>query len=174
MTFFTSYGTPAHIFRFQFLGQPFLGESQGLDMLQLPLDLFLDWTYYDLPPESTHTQSLGIMRQAFIKASQIYIGRATHNEDQWQHLDELKQLVSRIHPDEQGSHALVWVCFIGAADSTTPEHRQFFSSRMEAVFRKTGFQNVAAAIQSLPAIWSQKDSGRWTSRLIRTLPALIM
>lgn len=90
------------------------------------------------------------------------------------HLEALKQLVSCIHPDEQGSHALVWVCFIGAADSTTPDHRQFFTSRMERVFRKTGFQNVAAAIQSLPAIWSQKDSGRWTSSLIRTIPALIM
>ncbi|KAL4767853.1 hypothetical protein BDW60DRAFT_143652 [Aspergillus nidulans var. acristatus] len=159
---------------FQFLGQPFLGENQGLDMLRRPLNLFLDWTYYDLPPESTYTQSLGFIRESFIKASQIYIGRATNNEDQWMHLEALKQLVSCIHPDEQGSHALVWVCFIGAADSTTPDHRRFFTSRMEGVFRKTGFQNIAAAIQSLPAIWSQKDSGRWTSSLIRTLPALIM
>ncbi|KAL4912932.1 hypothetical protein BDW62DRAFT_215936 [Aspergillus aurantiobrunneus] len=159
---------------FQFLGQPFLGENQGLDMLRLPVDLFLDWTYYDLPPESTYTRSLGFIREAFIKASQIYLGRATRNEDQWMHLEELKQLVSRVHPDQQGSHALVWVCFIGAADSTTPGHRQYFSSRMEGVFRKTRFQNIAAAIHSLPAIWSQKDCGRWTSRLVRTLPALIM
>ncbi|KAL5046727.1 hypothetical protein BDW71DRAFT_181697 [Aspergillus fruticulosus] len=159
---------------FQFLGQPFLGEDQGLDMLRLPLDPFLDWTYYDLPPDSTHTRSLRFLREAFIKASQIYVSRATHNKDQWLDLEELKQLVSRIHPDEQGSHALVWVCFIGAADSTTPDHRSFFTSRMEGVFRRTGFQNIAAAIQSLPAIWSQKDSGRWTSRLIRTLPALVM
>ncbi|KAL4756755.1 Zn(II)2Cys6 transcription factor [Aspergillus foveolatus] len=159
---------------FEFLGQPFLGENQGLDMLRRPLNVFLDWTYYDLPPESTYTQSLGFIRESFIKASQIYIGRATNNEDQWMHLEALKQLVSCIHPDEQGSHALVWVCFIGAADSTTPDHRQFFTSRMEGVFRKTGFQNVAAAIQSLPAIWSQKELGRWTSSLIRTLPALIM
>ncbi|CBF82186.1 hypothetical protein AN5279.2 [Aspergillus nidulans FGSC A4] len=159
---------------FQFLGQPFLGENQGLDMFRRPLNLFLDWTYYDLPPESTYTQSLGFIRESFIKASQIYIGRATNDEDQWMHLEALKQLVSCIHPDEQGSHALVWVCFIGAADSTTLDHRQFFTSRMESVFRKTGFQNVAAAIRSLPAIWSQKDSGRWTSSLIRTIPALIM
>ncbi|KAL4907148.1 hypothetical protein BDW74DRAFT_166668 [Aspergillus multicolor] len=164
---------------FQLLGQPFLDETQGLDILRLPHP-FLDWTYYDLPAKSAHTESLALVREAFVRASHIYIGRATatqnENADQIIQLEALKRHVSRIPPDHQVAHALVWVCFIGAADSTDPEHRRFFTSRMEGVFRRTGFQNVAAALRSLPNIWAQKDSAsaRWTSSLIRTLPALIM
>jgi hypothetical protein len=33
-------------------------------------------------------------------------------------LESMKELVSQIEPNQMGSHALVWVCFIAAADST--------------------------------------------------------
>ncbi|KAJ5308386.1 hypothetical protein N7476_009042 [Penicillium atrosanguineum] len=159
---------------FEFLGQPLLGEHQGVNVLSFPLENYLDWTYYDLPSDSEHHQVLHLSRMAFIKASQIYLGRVTSTQDQWQLLESLKQLVSQIEPDQMGSHALVWVCFIAAADSTDPEHRMFFVDRMNRIFAKTKFQNISAGVQALPAIWSQQGSSRWTKSLSRLAPTLIM
>lgn len=162
--------------RFQFLGQPLLGESTGINALRLPPDHYLDWTHYDIPAESEHNRTLHLSRQAFIKASQVYICRATTNADQWNLLESLKHLVSEIGPDVQGSHALVWVCFIGAADSTDPEHRRFFTDRMTKVFAKTRFRNISAALDSLQTIWSQHGlgRGRWTENVTRLAPTLVM
>lgn len=160
--------------RFEFLGQPLLGEAHGVQALRLPLDHYLDWTYYDLPSDSEHHKLLHLSRMAFIKASQIYLGRVTSTRDQWDLLEDLKQLVSQVDPEQMGSHALVWVCFIAAADSTDPEHRSFFVDRMNKVFKKTKFHNISAGMQSLPAIWSHQASGRWTRGLAKLAPSLIM
>lgn len=160
--------------RFEFLGQPLLGEAHGVQALRLPLDHYLDWTYYDLPSDSEYHNLLHLSRMAFIKASQIYLGRVTSTRDQWDLLEELKQLVSQIDPDQMGSHALVWVCFIASADSRDPEHRRFFVDRMNRVFKKTKFHNISAGMQCLPAIWSQQNLGRWTQNISKLAPTLIM
>ena len=160
--------------RFELLGQPLLGNLQGGDSLKLPIDHYLDWTHYNLPANSEHNDLLRLSRLAFMKAFQIYIGRQTTNGDQWELLESLTQLVSQINPDQMGSHALVWVCFIGAADSTDPVHRRFFTDRMNNIYTKTKFQNIAAGMQSLPGIWSQQGSGRWTEDLIRLAPTLVI
>ncbi|KAJ5174067.1 uncharacterized protein N7500_001998 [Penicillium coprophilum] len=159
---------------FEFLGQPLLSENQGVNVLSFPLEHYLDWTYYDLPSDSEHSHILHLSRMAFIKASGIYLGRVASDHDQWQLLESLKQLVSQIEPNQMGSHALVWVCFIAAADSTDPEHRIFFVDRMKRIFAKIKFQNISAGIQALPAIWSQQGSSRWTKNLSQLAPTLIM
>ncbi|KAE8371989.1 hypothetical protein BDV26DRAFT_111831 [Aspergillus bertholletiae] len=172
--------TPAYHFlvqqthMFQFLGQPLLNESQGMDALGFHPSRYLDWTDYELPPESRHNRILSVVRQAFIEASQIYILRATTNHNLWDRLESLKQLVSRVDPDEQGAHALVWVCFIAAADSTDPAHRHYFTERMNQVFARTKFQNIVAAVGTLPDIWARQGSERWTSNLIQLTPTLVM
>lgn len=122
--------------------------------------------------ESEDSDLILRLRLAFIKASHIYLGRTTSDEDQWQLVENLKQLVSQIDPERVGAHALVWVCFIGAADSTDPEHRIFFTGRLKQVFAKTRFNNIISAINSLPGIWRQK--GSWTRNLTLTAPTLIM
>ncbi|OQE43616.1 hypothetical protein PENCOP_c003G06867 [Penicillium coprophilum] len=159
---------------FEFLGQPLLSENQGVNVLSFPLEHYLDWTYYDLPSDSEHSHILHLSRMAFIKASGVYLGRVASDRDQWQLLESLKQLVSQIEPNQMGSHALVWVCFIAAADSTDPEHRIFFVDRMKRIFAKIKFQNISAGIQALPAIWSQQGSSRWTKNLSQLAPTLIM
>ncbi|CAI7677490.1 unnamed protein product [Penicillium manginii] len=157
---------------FEFLGQPLLGETQGINALRLPLENYLDWICYDLPSDSEDSNLLFRLRMAFIKASHIYLGRTSSDEDQWQLIENLKELVSQIDPERVGAHALVWVCFIGAADSTDPEHRKFFINRLKQVFTKTRFNNILSAINALPGIWRQK--GSWTRNLTLTAPTLIM
>lgn len=158
--------------RFEFLGQPLLGEAQGINALRLPLENYLDWIHYDVPTDPGDETLLLNLRMAFIKASHIYLGRVSSDETQWELLESLKQLVSQIDPQQVGSHALVWVCFIGAADSTDPAHQSFFTDRLQQIFSKTKFNNILSAINSLPAIWRQK--GSWTRNLILTAPTLIM
>ncbi|KAJ5716934.1 hypothetical protein N7488_002580 [Penicillium malachiteum] len=160
---------------FQYLGQPLLGEEKGVEALTLPLERYLDWTYYNLPEDSENNHLLSLSRIAFIKASQIYLGRVASDRDQFELLESLRKTVMRIDPEQSGSHALVWVCFIAAADSTDPEHRRFFMDRMCKIFEKTKFNNIAAGIQSLPTIWSLQGSGRkWTRYLTQLAPTLIM
>lgn len=145
-----------------------------MNVLSFPPEDYLDWTYYDLPADSEHNYVLHLSRMAFIKASQIYVGRVAGNQDQWELVEGLKQIVSQIEPDRMGSHALVWVCFIGAADSTDPEHRNFFVDRMNRIFAKIKFQNISAGVRALPAIWSQQSTTRWTQNLSQLAPTLIM
>lgn len=109
-----------------------------------------------------------------MKAFRIYTGRRTSNENQWELLESLKQVVCQVDPDQTGSHALVWVCFIGAADSADPAHRRFFLDRMSKIYAKTNFQNIAAGMRSLPGIWSEQGSGRWTEDLVRLAPTLVI
>ncbi|KAL4890264.1 fungal-specific transcription factor domain-containing protein [Aspergillus ambiguus] len=154
---------------FQLLGTPLLGERKGIHALQRPIEQYMDWTQYDLPPDSEHHRVLALSRLAFMNASKIYLGRTMGNNNQWESLESLKQVVSQIDPEEPGSHALVWVCFIAAADSTDPEHRAFFIDRMNKVYAKTQFRNISAAIESLPGIWSAQGSSRWTREVIPTL-----
>ncbi|CAG8202800.1 unnamed protein product [Penicillium salamii] len=160
---------------FHLLGQPLLGTSGGgASPLTLPIGHYLDWTYYDIPSHSEHHDLLQISRMAFVKAFQIYTGRKTSNDHQWELLESLKTLVCQIDPNQTGSHALVWVCFIGAADSVDPIHRRFFVDRMSQIYAKTQFQNIAAGIRSLPRIWSEQSSGRWTEDLVRLAPTLVI
>jgi hypothetical protein len=161
-------------YRFELLGQPLLGTLRGGESSELSIEHYLDWTFYDLPSDSEYNDLLCLSRLAFMKAFQIYMGRKNLNGDQWELLESLKQLISQIDPDQMGSHALVWVCFIGAADSTEPEHRRFFTDRMNNIYAKIKFQNIAAGMQSLPGIWRQQGSGRWTENLARLAPALVM
>lgn len=150
------------------------GENKGVHALGSPLEHYLDFLDYDLPSESPHNHTIRVSRAAFINASQIYLGRAASANDQWNEIESLKQLVQQIEPDQEGSHVLVWVCFIGAADSTDPEHRKFFVERMERIFLKTRFTNIMAGVKYLPAIWSQQGSTRWTQTLAEVAPSLIM
>ncbi|CAG7920640.1 unnamed protein product [Penicillium olsonii] len=158
---------------FQLLGQPLLGTSGG-SSLSFPVDHYLDWTHYDVPSHSEYFDFLRLSRLAFNKAFEIYTGRKNTNEDQWELLESLKNLVHRIDPNQTGSHALVWVCFIGAADSVDPTHRRFFVDRMSQIYAKTKFENIAAGMRSLPAIWSEQSSGKWTDDLVRLAPTLVI
>jgi hypothetical protein len=45
---------------------------------------------------------------------------------------------------------------------------------MNQIFMKIKYQDIAAGMQSLPAIWSQQVSKRWIENLTRLVPSLIM
>lgn len=136
-----------------------------------PPDHYLDFLSYELPPGSDCDVVISTTRQAFIEASKLYTRRTMTESERRDTLETLRRLVHQVDPEAAGAHALVWVCFLGAAESTDEESRRFFTDRMRHIYSKTGFRNIPAAIESLKKIWAEKHSSGWLSE---ASPVLVM
>ncbi|PYH90948.1 hypothetical protein BO71DRAFT_443549 [Aspergillus ellipticus CBS 707.79] len=156
---------------FAFLGQPLLNEGQGVEKLRTPIDPGV-WMPSGI--KQHHNQTLSLVKQVFCKGVQIYLQRVTTNQNSWETLEDLRQLLCHIDPAEPGAHGFVWSCFIAAADSTDPQHREFFSRYMEAIHAKTLFHNIPKALAVLPTIWQLQGTRKWTEVLPSLSPILIM
>ncbi|KAH7017964.1 uncharacterized protein B0I36DRAFT_394484 [Microdochium trichocladiopsis] len=90
-------------------------------------------------------------------------------------LDALQQLVDEVAlPGVDGAHALVWPCFVAAAEAVLPRHRDFFSSRLRALFACTHFHTIPLALDTLTLIWEHQGRRKWTQIIISMRPILIM
>lgn len=170
---------------FEFLSKPLLGTSEEeTDAFSTTsptptspsLDRYLDWlTYTSLPPDSAHAALISITRQAFLQAFRLNTSHDLHSPLLLVHL---QHLVQQIDPDAPVAHALVWVCFLGAAaPGADAAQRAFFTARMSAVHAKTGFGNIPAAIRSLEEIWARRDRASDERRggyLVGSSPVLVM
>jgi hypothetical protein len=127
------------------------------------------------------------IRQCFASACAIYIRRATSNEFissqvssvgndpvQQSTIQLLIERLTKILPQAPGAHALVWVCFIGAAEANDPIQRQFFVDYMHGIYARTKFENIPVAVQSLQRIWAKKGKKRWTQCLSELSRVLVM
>lgn len=77
---------------------------------------------------------------------------------------QLMQVISQIPPDAAAANALVWVYFIGAADSDTVEQHDFFIERLVESYERSGWANIAAGLLVLELIWQrprQSSSESW-------------
>lgn len=95
-------------------------------------------------------------------------------------LQYLKNLVSEIRADMPGAHTLVWVYFIGAAESKTPEDRNFFAQKLEGLYEAIGFKNIVIGLETLKKWWAgceEQGKGlkhrKWTERLAQ-VESLVM
>ncbi|OJD36357.1 c6 zinc finger domain protein [Diplodia corticola] len=158
---------------FEFLAQPLLGEAAATSMIADPLQ-YLDWLSYELPSGSEVEVAISNTREAFLEASKLYFNRMRSEEDVQESLRNLRRLLAKIPHDAPCAHALVWVCFLGAVESTDEESRIDFTDRMARVYSKTGFRNIPAAIQSLEQIWARKDSSGRVTGLPEASPVLVM
>ncbi|KAM0417354.1 hypothetical protein ACHAPT_012670 [Fusarium lateritium] len=163
---------------FQLFGFPLSDERKGLKILTGPADDYLDFmSYPDLAPESEHYFNMELMRSAIHDACGIYRRRAENSlhQDESIHLvEQMRQKVLGLDCSTKGAHALVWTYFIAAAESTLPEHRQFFSERLKALYQVTGFGSIPIALQALKTIWAMQGKRRWTEIISTDTPILIM
>lgn len=174
--------------RFKLLGLPLLGEDAGLHAIR---ESFQSWTeflsYEFLPADSHERRIMESIRQCFASACAIYIRRASSKDFisrpmsstsddpvQQSTIQLLVTRLSKIPPHAPGAHALVWVCFIGAAESNDPVQRQFFVDYMHSIYAKTKFHNIPTAVQSLERIWAKKGKKRWTECLSELTRVLVM
>jgi hypothetical protein len=123
------------------------------------------------------TRELEIYKTAIRYACDIYVSRATLNpshSDTTAQLNKLKTTCELVHPNTPGHHTLVWVYFIAAAESSTLEHRQFFTMRLQEVHSRTRFNNIPAALKILQEIWKVQSEQRWTELLPNVMSVFII
>lgn len=84
------------------------------------------------------------------------------------------QTVISLEPSVEGAHALVWTCFIAAAESVQSEHRQFFSHRLASLFECTRFGTIPKALELLDTIWRKQGKKKWTELVPLEGPMLVM
>ncbi|KXJ85722.1 fungal-specific transcription factor domain-domain-containing protein [Microdochium bolleyi] len=166
---------------FEIIARPQLSTREGIDIISRSLDSHLDWVTSEIRGcETEGSRALAITEQAFREASELYLSRATtgHQQEQQQpsghssntgpvatsapaasdSVARLRALVSSLDPAAEGAHALVWPCFVAAAESTELGDRQFFTRRLGQIYAVTKFENVQMAAASLPLIWAMQDS----------------
>lgn len=141
-----------------------------------PENYFGFMAYPDLPPDSSHQQNLSLIRSVIWDACGLYRRRAEASfyQDESSHLiEQLRVKVEKLGMNVPGAHALVWACFIAAAESTIPEHRKFFSESLLLLYKHTRFGCIPAALKALETLWARKGSRRWTD-MIEDIPVLVM
>lgn len=89
-------------------------------------------------------------------------------------LETLKETVKGLEPSVEGAHALVWTCFVAAAESVLPEHRLFFSHRLGSLYECTRFGTIPKALELLDMIWKKQGKKKWTELVTLERPILIM
>ena len=157
--------------------QPLLEEGSGALALRQRSEMSFDFisnVAIFLPELS---QELELYSAAIHSACNIYITRATLNPPHSEtvaDVDRLKALCESVQPSTPGHHTLVWVYFIAAAESSTLEHRQFFTMRLQEVYSRTRFHNIPTALVALQEVWKMQSMRRWTAVLSETMPVFII
>lgn len=164
---------------FELFGFPLSSETKGLQMLSKRPDYYLDFmsSSPSLNQDPEQYANVSVMKEAIRQACDLYRNRALHlitDEESIKSVQRLRETVLDLDPSVDGSHALVWTYFVAAAESITPEHREFFSHRLQSLYSCTHFGTIPIAVQTLEHIWANQGSQRWTQVVTRHRPILIM
>ena len=117
-----------------------------------------------LHPE--HSAGLQNIKSQIEQAHSIYLCRALGTQDPSTtvcQVEKFKQTAEAYPKGCPGEQVLIWATFIVAAESTTPEHREFFTRRFEAFHEFNGFANTLKAVELLNKIWKGDSESSWTS-----------
>ncbi|KAL3418613.1 hypothetical protein PVAG01_10329 [Phlyctema vagabunda] len=151
----------------EYFMQPYLGDGN----LQLNISTRFPNHANFIAQDSIHypeyAQKGKMLEGAFEQACDLYLQRALGilpAEETMARVQKLKETVEHIPQRSVGEHALVWVYFISAAESSTEEHRTFFRGRLLDIYSRSGFSNVLCSLKILDGIWKSTDK-RWTNIL---------
>lgn len=117
------------------------------------------------------------MKAAIEIAGEVYCHRAEGTltrEDSFILLQKLREVTLDLHDGVDGTHALVWTYFVAAAESSTSEHREYFTSRLKNTFYRTRFRSIPLGLEMLPKLWATDRRRRWTETLVIDSPVLVM
>lgn len=163
-------------FRFELFGSPLSSPQKGLDMMRRRSADYLSFMSY-CPSTPEQQVTVNIMTEVMQQACEIFENRAsktTTPESSIASVERVRQTVIDMDPEADGSHALVWPFFIAAAESTLPEHREFFAGRLKQLFSNTRFGSIPVALDTLKYIWSKSDTTSWTDIVTSERQVLIM
>lgn len=121
--------------------------------------------------------------KAYSLARDVYLHRARSSTDDLKYTEttesstiffELKHLLVGLDQTAAGAHTMVWPYFVGAAESSTAEDREFFHKRLEYICHTTGYDNVRVALDVLEQLWAHPGTERWTALLPKISSTIIM
>ncbi|KAJ4154153.1 hypothetical protein LMH87_010614 [Akanthomyces muscarius] len=161
---------------FELFGSPLSSPQKGLDMMRRRSADYLSFMSY-CPSTPEQQVTVNIMTEVMQQACEIFENRAsktTTPESSIASVERVRQTVIDMDPEADGSHALVWPFFIAAAESTLPEHREFFAGRLKQLFSNTRFGSIPVALDTLKYIWSKSDTTSWTDIVTSERQVLIM
>lgn len=132
-----------------------------------------------VPPLSKESEisTIAMMKDATRQACEIYRNRIQNTvsyDESIASVETVRQILTNIEPDAQGRHALVWACFVAAAESVLPGHREFFYSRLKDLYQCTRFGSIPIALKTLEHIWETDSSQHWIDVVTGQRPVLIM
>lgn len=156
--------------------QPLLGEGMGTSTLSA-VDKYLGFISNTAVFFPTLVPQINTLKTAIRLACKIYLTRATISPPHASTVDaleELRLLCLQIPLHQPGHHALVWAYFIAAAESSTYEHRCFFTQRLTQIHSQTKFHNIPAALATLQMLWKCHGERRWTEVLAANKPVFII
>ncbi|KAH6684975.1 hypothetical protein F5X68DRAFT_171425 [Plectosphaerella plurivora] len=163
---------------FELFGFPLSNEAKGLDVIRRNPDAYMDFMMYPtLSSASPHHANMQLMRGAIRDACDMYQRRAMTappSEDSAISVELLRRRVLPLDAHTPGAHALVWTYFVAAAESSLPEHREFFTTRLCELHNVTGFGSIPAALRALETIWAMQGVRRWTEIMSKDMPVLVM
>ncbi|OAR01206.1 hypothetical protein LLEC1_00164 [Akanthomyces lecanii] len=162
--------------RFELFGSPLSSPQKGLDMMRRRSADYLSFMSY-CPSTPEQQVTIKIMTEVMQQACEIFENRASKTmtpELSIASVERVRQTVTDMDPEADGSHALVWPFFIAAAESALPEHREFFAGRLKQLFSNTRFGSIPVALDTLEYIWSKSDTTSWTDIVTSERQVLVM
>ncbi|OAA52129.1 Fungal transcriptional regulatory protein [Cordyceps fumosorosea ARSEF 2679] len=162
--------------RFEVFGTPLSHPEKALDILRRrSTDHLAFMSYCPYTPEQRAFADT--ITEVMKQACRIFECRASKTvtpEASIASVERMRQIVTGMDLERDGSHALVWPFFVAAAESTLPAHREFFASRLERLFSNTRFGSIPVALNTLRYIWSKSATTSWTDVVARERQVLIM
>jgi hypothetical protein len=163
--------------RFELLSLPLTSEHTGLCGIQASPASWEQWLICEsFPLDSPSFHIIDAIRMCFETASRIYTRRATTCDPDLASPDlpELLARLAAISPNMLGAHTLVWPCFVAGAETQNETDRVFVKEYLLAIYKRTGFKNVPAAVESLEKLVRGVGRRRWTGCLGEFSEVLIM
>jgi hypothetical protein len=165
------------ISRLTLLAQPFIDSASGIPMrsaetvlegLRVALSMTSD-------THQLHERTIDIIIEISRTCFEIYYDRMQGNKaSNAAILDYIRSLPQDIHPGAPGSHALVWHCFIAAADSEVTEQRDFFVERLRHIYSSTACANIPKGLKMLEKLWERSSQQTWTELLPKISTTFVM
>jgi hypothetical protein len=152
----------------QLFAEALLNEAEGSRFISIRSENCFEIFRFCLNLHPEHRDLVLRIQRMITQACDIYVLRAVKDPpvSQTVHLvEQFKQEAEQLHDNALVHHNLVWSYFVVAAESSTRDHRQFFSEKLHALHRLTGFESSMKALQLLQRIWEVQSTTRWTSLL---------
>lgn len=171
--------TNCEVFRFQLFGLPLSDVDKGLQIMSTAPEHYLEFMDYpEIAPTSEQFMNLQLMRSAICDACEIYRNCADPSSFSpavsVDVIERLRHKVIGLDSFSKGAHALVWTYYIAAAESVSPEHREFFTERLGSLYQYTRFGSIPAALQALQTIWNRRKARKWIEIIMDDAPILVM